>query len=153
MSLGEKGWETEHCWLLTVIVIVTLAFAGGADINYTHVWNRQWHPHARFHAVWQLFSHFAISLFVLFLLWRLPTGLTERSSLLLAVAVSASDSFGFLASTAVMPYYEGSLVAVPEYDINVFGLVPVALLFYAVSFGLQVYIVLNVICTGRTKRD
>jgi len=140
-------------WLLTAIVVVTLAFTWGADINYTHVWNMNWHPHARFHTVWQLFSHFAVSLLVLFLLWRPPTELTQRSSLLLAVAISAPDSFGFLASTAVMPYYDGSLVAVPEYDINVLGLVPVALLFYAVSFGLQVYIVLNVICTGRTKRD
>ena len=60
-------------WLLTAALVATVA----GEITFTwlgltgqHVFNSEWHPHARFHVVQESLLIMAISLGQLWLLWR-----------------------------------------------------------------------------------
>ena len=57
-------------WILSFVLVVGAVVSTAVDWNTTHLFNPTWHPHARFHdALFFLFLD-AMSLVVLWLLWR-----------------------------------------------------------------------------------
>jgi hypothetical protein len=56
--------------LLTVAVIATMLGPAVVDFNDSHVFNPDWPPHARFHAVMLLAVGIGMSIGALWLLWR-----------------------------------------------------------------------------------
>jgi heme/copper-type cytochrome/quinol oxidase subunit 1 len=56
--------------IIGLSVISTVAAVLYADMNKTHVFNNEWPPHARFHAVVAIFATTAYALVALFLVTR-----------------------------------------------------------------------------------
>jgi hypothetical protein len=56
--------------VLTGAAVGTIAGTGRADLNNTHVFNRAWPPHARFHSVAGWGTVAGSQLLALWLLWR-----------------------------------------------------------------------------------
>lgn len=55
--------------LITLCVLVYAVLIPFLEWNDSHVFNPDWPPHARFHEVWQLFTHITLGLFALYLPW------------------------------------------------------------------------------------
>ncbi len=64
----------------TLLAIFSLLFAYTAEINDTHVFNPTWHPHARFHCVWQLAEHLFVLVLLCALLWYDRMGVFVRKA-------------------------------------------------------------------------
>lgn len=56
--------------LITFGVLFYVLVIPYLEWNHTHVFNPDWPPHARFHEVWQLFTHIALGVVALWLVWR-----------------------------------------------------------------------------------
>ncbi|RZQ62391.1 DUF6640 family protein [Amycolatopsis suaedae] len=70
--------------ILTVVLVATMTGPAVVDFNDSHVFNPDWPPHARFHAVMLLAVGAAMSAVALWLLWRRPA---DRTGLRVATAV------------------------------------------------------------------
>jgi hypothetical protein len=57
-------------WILSFVLVVGAVVSTAVDWNTTHLFNPTWHPHARFHDALFLLLLDAMSLVVLWLLWR-----------------------------------------------------------------------------------
>ena len=57
-------------WILSFVLVVGAIVSTAVDWNTTHLFNPAWHPHARFHDALFLLFLDAMSLVVLWLLWR-----------------------------------------------------------------------------------
>jgi hypothetical protein len=127
--------------LLSLAIAFTLLFDWGAEVNATHVWNPQWHAHARFHAVWQLATQLTMSVVALGFIWA-----RRSATLLLAgIVVAACESVGFIVSFALRPLFDSTGVASPSLDISLGG----------VPLNLAVYVALLVLylaCAVRVRR-
>ena len=55
---------------VTIAVLITLIGPTAVDWNNSHVFNPQWPPHARFHAIVYLCMTIGFSLIALWLIWR-----------------------------------------------------------------------------------
>ena len=55
--------------LITLCVLVYVLLIPYLEWNDSHVFNPNWPPHARFHEVWQLFTHIVLGVFALYLAW------------------------------------------------------------------------------------
>ena len=55
--------------LVTFGILVYAVVVPILEINASHVFNPDWPPHARFHDVWQLYTHSTIGVFCLWLVW------------------------------------------------------------------------------------
>lgn len=56
--------------LLSVVLVSTAVVAVAVDWNTTHIFNPEWHPHAKFHDVVMLWLLSGMSIMALWLLWR-----------------------------------------------------------------------------------
>lgn len=59
--------------LLSVVLISTAVVSVAVDWNATHIFNPEWHPHAKFHDVVMLWLLSGMSIVALWLLWRRTT--------------------------------------------------------------------------------
>lgn len=59
--------------LLSVVLVSTAVVSVAVDWNATHIFNPEWHPHAKFHDVVMLWLLSGISIVALWLLWRRST--------------------------------------------------------------------------------
>ncbi|WP_100640653.1 DUF6640 family protein [Alteromonas facilis] len=82
--------------LFYVVVIPVLEW------NQTHVFNPDWPPHARFHEVWQLFTHIALGLMALWLAWL-------RGQIKLAALISCCVMGGVIFSHLLSEHVGGSV--------------------------------------------
>lgn len=57
-------------WVMTFVLVAGAVVSTAVDWNETHLFNPAWHPHARFHDALFLMILDAMSLVVLWLLWR-----------------------------------------------------------------------------------
>lgn len=85
--------------LNTLIYIILLPFL---EISPTHVFNPDWTGHARLHEVWQLATHFGLSIFSLFLIWR-------YQRLMSALFIQLMLNGGFLTAYALQSLYDGTM--------------------------------------------
>lgn len=60
-------------WVMTFVLVAGAVVSTAVDWNETHLFNPAWHPHARFHDALFLMILDAMSLVVLWLLWRRST--------------------------------------------------------------------------------
>ncbi len=65
--------------------------------NNSHVFNPSWPPHARFHEVWQLFTHITLGVIVLWLTWL-------RGQIVLPALISCCIMGGVLLSHIISPF-------------------------------------------------
>lgn len=72
------------------------------EVSPTHVFNPDWPGHARLHDVWQLLTHCALAVFMLWLVWKRER---ENEACVLALIVVV----GFLAAHLLSPIYGGSM--------------------------------------------
>lgn len=72
------------------------------EVSPTHVFNPDWPGHARLHDVWQLLTHCALAIFMLWLVWKRER---ESEACVLALIVVV----GFLAAYLLSPVYGGSM--------------------------------------------
>ena len=70
--------------------------------NHSHVFNPQWPPHARFHEVWQLFTHITLGMIVLWLVWL-------RGQILLPALISCCVMSGVVFSHILSPFVGASV--------------------------------------------
>jgi len=82
--------------LFYVVVIPLLEW------NHTHVFNPDWPPHARFHEVWQLFTHIALGLVAMWLVW-------VKGQIKLPALISCCVMGGVLFSHSLSFYVGGSV--------------------------------------------
>jgi hypothetical protein len=59
--------------LLSVVLVSTAVVSVAVDWNTTHIFNPEWHPHAKFHDVVMLWLLSGMSIMALWLLWRRST--------------------------------------------------------------------------------
>lgn len=59
--------------LLSVVLVATAVVSVAVDWNTTHIFNPEWHPHAKFHDVVMLWLLSGMSIVALWLLWRRST--------------------------------------------------------------------------------
>lgn len=57
-------------WVMSFVLVAGAVVSTAVDWNETHLFNPAWHPHARFHDALFLMILDAMSLVVLWLLWR-----------------------------------------------------------------------------------
>ncbi|WP_414586650.1 DUF6640 family protein [Scytonema sp. PCC 10023] len=56
--------------LLSVVLVSTAVVSVAVDWNVTHLFNPEWHPHAKFHDAVMLWLLSGMSIMALWLLWR-----------------------------------------------------------------------------------
>ncbi len=56
--------------LLSVVLVATAVVSVAVDWNTTHIFNPEWHPHAKFHDLVMLWLLSGMSIVALWLLWR-----------------------------------------------------------------------------------
>ncbi|MBY6364609.1 DUF6640 family protein [Rhodococcoides corynebacterioides] len=93
--------------LVTISVLSFAAVASAADLNHTHATNPRWVPHARFHVVWQVFTHIGIGALALVLVW-VPLG-PVGVRVWIAIGICAVVIAGFFLAWASMRVYDGQL--------------------------------------------
>jgi hypothetical protein len=77
------------------------------DLNRTHATNPLWPAHARFHLVYEVFTHLpAAAVEIALLWWPGPSG---PARFYLAAALAAMPLVGFLVATLARPLYGGTL--------------------------------------------
>jgi hypothetical protein len=59
--------------LLSVVLVSTTVVSIAVDWNTSHIFNPEWHPHAKFHDVVMLWLLSGCSILALWLLWRKTT--------------------------------------------------------------------------------
>jgi hypothetical protein len=59
--------------LLSIVLVSTAVVSVAVDWNATHIFNPEWHPHAKFHDVVMLWLLSGMSIMALWLLWRRST--------------------------------------------------------------------------------
>lgn len=59
--------------LLSVVLVATAVVSVAVDWNTTHIFNPEWHPHAKFHDLVMLWLLSGMSIVALWLLWRRST--------------------------------------------------------------------------------
>src|SRR5882757_561072 len=128
-------------WILSFVLVVGAIVSTAVDWNTTHLLNPAWHPHARFHDALFLALLVAMSLVVLWLLWRRST--EPEVAIKVAALFSAAVWTPFLYIEALIP--GTSLLAadnVPVLKVAGLSLAPnlviaiVMLLLTAVAYGL-----------------
>ena len=131
-----------------------------AELNATHVWNYAIEAHARFHIVWQLSSNCLYGVMGLLLLWGFLDRLfrpEEVPTLLLKVRLVALllllEPAGFVLAAASRTAYGGTFFPanVPEYDISIFGIIPVALFVFLVLAAVEVVVLCVTVDLKRGK--
>ncbi|OZC84000.1 hypothetical protein CH254_24275 [Rhodococcus sp. 06-412-2C] len=93
--------------LVTISILAYAAVAAAADLNKTHATNPLWGGHARFHVVWQVFTHIGVGVVALVLVW-VPLGSLELR-LVTAMSLTFVVLVGFFVSALAMPLYDGRL--------------------------------------------
>ncbi len=118
--------------LITFSLIATIVGPIRADCNRTHIFNPEWPPHARFHAIAGLCMTTGFSLIGLWLLWA---GLScfPRFLVSAAIPVISWGSFFLAAITpgAGVEDHPGSISRIFGLPINLF----VALIFSAIAIA------------------
>ncbi|WP_375471875.1 DUF6640 family protein [uncultured Nostoc sp.] len=59
--------------LLSIVLVSTAVVSVAVDWNATHLFNSEWHPHAKFHDAVMLWLLSGMSIVALWLLWRRTT--------------------------------------------------------------------------------
>jgi hypothetical protein len=108
--------------LLTLANLITVVAPAAADWNDSHIFNRRWPSHARFHGVVALTMTSGLAGLNLWSLWSDATD--RRTSRLFAAAVPV----GYWASFFVAPLVRGTGVDDPPHPISRFAGVPTSLL-------------------------
>jgi hypothetical protein len=108
--------------LLTLANLITVVAPVAADWNDSHIFNRRWPSHARFHGVVALAMTSSLAGLNLWSLWSPSTD--QRTSRLFAAAVPV----GYWAPFLVAPLVRGTGVDDPPHPIPRVGGVPTSLL-------------------------
>jgi hypothetical protein len=111
-----------------MITICILLYAAGVpylEINATHVFNMEWHSHARLHNVWQLITNSMVGILCLWLVWA-------RNEVRLPALLSALVTGGFMIAYLLRGFYEGSMERSDGSEVTVFGVIN----FGVAGFGL-----------------
>ncbi|MBD2102831.1 DUF6640 family protein [Leptolyngbya sp. FACHB-261] len=87
--------------LLSVVVLNTAVVSTLVDWNASHLFNPEWHPHARFHDVAMLWLLASMSVVALWLLWRRSR--EPYISTLVATLVPVLFWLPFFFTTALVP--------------------------------------------------
>lgn len=87
--------------LLSVVLVSTAVVSVAVDWNTTHIFNPEWHPHAKFHDVVMLWLLSGMSLMALWLLWRRSTEPDIAYTVAMLVPVVFWSPFFF--TTLVIP--------------------------------------------------
>ncbi|MBD1997585.1 hypothetical protein H6F88_32385 [Oculatella sp. FACHB-28] len=87
--------------LLSVVLVSTAVVSVAVDWNATHVFNPEWHPHAKFHDVVMLWLLSGMSIMALWLLWRRSTEPNIAYTVAMLVPVVFWSPFFFV--TLVIP--------------------------------------------------
>jgi hypothetical protein len=88
--------------LISIGVLFYLLVIPLLEWNHSHVFNPQWPPHARFHEVWQLFTHATLGILVLWLVWL-------KEQIVLPALISCCVMGGVLFSHILSPYVGASV--------------------------------------------
>ncbi|MCC2618127.1 hypothetical protein LJ739_17865 [Aestuariibacter halophilus] len=88
--------------MITIGVFFYLVVIPYLETNQSHVFNQTWPPHARFHEVWQLFTHCALGIVALWLTWH-------RQAIAMAATLSTCIMGGVLVAHAMSGEYGGSV--------------------------------------------
>jgi hypothetical protein len=88
-------------FILSFVLVVGAIVSTAVDWNTTHLFNPAWHPHARFHDALFLLFLDAMSLVVLWLLWRRSK--EPEVAIVVATLFSASVWTPFLYIEALIP--------------------------------------------------
>lgn len=111
-----------------MITICILLYAAGVpylEVNETHVFNMEWHSHARLHNVWQLITNSLIGIFCLWFVWA-------RNEIRLPALMSALVTGGFILAYLLSGFYEGSMKHTDGSEVTVLGVVNIGV----AGFGL-----------------
>lgn len=87
--------------LLSVVLVATAVVSVAVDWNTTHIFNPEWHPHAKFHDVVMLWLLSGMSIMALWLLWRRSTEPDIAYTVAMLVPVVFWSPFFFV--TLVIP--------------------------------------------------
>ncbi|MBF2029844.1 MAG: hypothetical protein IGS48_24340 [Oscillatoriales cyanobacterium C42_A2020_001] len=87
--------------LLSVVLVSTAVVSVAVDWNTTHIFNPEWHPHAKFHDVVMLWLLSGMSMMALWLLWRRSTEPDIAYTVAMLVPVVFWSPFFF--TTLVVP--------------------------------------------------
>ena len=111
-----------------MITICILLYAAGVpylEINTTHVFNMEWHSHARLHNVWQLITNSMVGILCLWLVWA-------KNQIRLPALMSALVTGGFILAYLLRGFYEGSMKHNDGSEVIVLGMVNIGV----AGFGL-----------------
>ena len=87
--------------LLSVVLVSTAVVSVAVDWNVTHLFNPEWHPHAKFHDAVMLWLLSGMSIMALWLLWR--RSLEPDIGYTVAMLVSVIFWSAFFFVTLVIP--------------------------------------------------
>ena len=125
--------------LLTFIAAAQALAPVLVELNKTHATNALWPAHARFHLVWQVFSHVLSSALVITLLWWSDSCTPERFHM--AALILAAPMRAFLVAVIARRLYRGAL-----HDAN--GVMPLPLKIAGKRFQLEMNLVLVLVGTS-----
>ena len=94
--------------ILTVLLVLMIIATAVADLGFMHASNDAWPPHARYHAIWNVFHVTATHGLALGLLW-LGNNAGSIERIRIAVGVFLAFVVSFFASTALSPLFEASV--------------------------------------------
>jgi hypothetical protein len=107
--------------LLSVVLVSTAVVSVAVDWNTSHIFNPEWHPHAKFHDVVMLWLLSGMSIMALWLLWRRSTEPDIAYTFAMLVPVVFWSPFFF--TTLVVP--GTSLKANPNEALPVVAGIPI----------------------------
>lgn len=117
-----------------MISICILLYAAGVpllEVNDTHVFNKEWHSHARLHNVWQLLTNSMIGILCLWLVWA-------RNEIRLPAVLSALVTGGFILAHSLREVYGGSMKHTDGTEVTVLGVVNIGVAGFSIGLLLLV---------------
>jgi hypothetical protein len=133
-----------------MITICVLLYAAGVpylEVYGTHVFNMEWHAHARLHNVWQLITNSLIGVSCLWLVWA-------RNEIRLPALLSALVTGGFILAFLLREFYQGSMKHSDGSEVTVLGLVNIGVAGFGLGLLLlAVAVLLDAWSPSRDERE
>ena len=96
-------------YLLTALILISLAATVVADLGYLHASNDAWPPHARLHAIWNVMHVLATHALGLGLLW-VGAGRVSIVRVRIAALIMIAYAGSFFLAVALGPLFGASVV-------------------------------------------
>ncbi|WP_426430172.1 hypothetical protein ACPX19_11620 [Winogradskyella sp. HB-48] len=123
--------KTKKVTISLVILLYTVAVPF-LEINYTHVFNPDWTPHAKIHEVWQLITNSSIGILCLWLVW-------VKNELKTSILLSMLITGGFIIAYCIRDVYGGSMKYLDGTEKTILG-INIGVLGFGISFMLLILI-------------